>query len=307
MSLQLTRASVITLKTFPYILLRLGVYFLFALGLILYFSLVYALGQMAASLHDNARGIVWLVGLLVSFPITRLVREYILYALKAGHIAVITELAVHGKLPEGKGQIQWGREQVTQAFKEVSVLFVLDRLVVGVIRSIHRMMNVMGSAFSIVPGFKGLVNFANLILNFSLTYVDEAILARHFQMKEVNAWRSAQDGLILYAQNWKEILKSAFILGVAALLSYAVLFVLFLIPLLGLGAFYPHLKFLFVLAAFFFAAATKLALFDPWALTHMIVVYLTVTEGQVPDPSWQGKLHTFSKKFKKIEDKALAV
>lgn len=305
MPLQVGRASWITFKTFPYILLRLLVYVLFALGFIIYFWMVFEMGQMVVKLHEYARVAVWVIALLLSFPITRLVREYVLYVIKAGHVAVITELVTKGKLPEGVGQIQWGKEQVMNTFKEVSVLFVMDRLVLGVIRSINTMMRGIGNFFSMVPGLQGLIRFANLILHFGLTYIDEAIMARNFCMKNENAWESSKQGLILYAQSWKEILQAAILLSFAAILSYGILFVIFLIPLWSLALAYPSFKILLVIAAFLLAGAVKLALFDPWALTNMILVYLTVTEGKTPDPSWESKLESVSSKFKKIQQNAL--
>ena len=96
MALQVGRASWITLKTLPFILLRLFVYFLFALGFVIYFGMVYEIGKAVERLHQNAQVIVWIIAILMSFPITRLLREYVLYILKAGHVAVITELVTKG-------------------------------------------------------------------------------------------------------------------------------------------------------------------------------------------------------------------
>jgi len=304
MPLHVGRSSIITLKTLPYILLRFLIYSLFALGLVVYFWIVYGIGQAALRWHENARVVVWIIAVLLPFPMARLLREYVLYVIKAGHVAVITELATTGHLPEGVGQIAWGREQVFKTFKEVSVLFMVDRLVLGVIRSINGMMQSIGNVFSGVPGIQGLIRFAQIVLQFSLTYVDEAILARNFRMKNETVWESAKSGLVLYAQSWKEIVQAAVFLGFAAIFSYGILLILFLIPLWGLGLSYPTLKLFFILAAFFLAWAAKLALFDPWALTNMILVYLTVTEGKTPDPSWEAKLEGVSSKFKKIQERA---
>jgi hypothetical protein len=49
--------------------------------------------------------VVWIVAFVISFPMVKLFREYFLYILKAGHVAVIAELATKGKLPEGVSQI----------------------------------------------------------------------------------------------------------------------------------------------------------------------------------------------------------
>jgi len=305
MSLPIGKATAITFKTLPYIFLRFFVYFLFGLGILLYGLLVYFVGQAAAHLHQNARVVVWILGFLLSFPITRLLREYVLYIIKAGHVAVIAELATVGHLPEGAGQVDWGRQQVTKTFKEVSVLFVMDRLVVGVIRSINGMMQRVGSLFSGIPGMDSITKFAGLVLRFSLTYVDEAILARNFKMQNESVWESAKKGLVLYAQSWQEILKTALFLGTVAFFAYLFLVILFLVPLWGISTAYPHYQWIFILAAFVFAAVLKLAFFDPWAMTILILTYLEATEGKIADPAWEEKLQGLSSSFKKIRDKAL--
>jgi len=305
MSLPIGKATAITFKTIPYIFLRFFVYFLFGLGILLYGLFIYWIGQAAAHLHENARVVVWVLGFIVSFPITRLLREYVLYVIKAGHVAVITEFATVGHLPEGQSQINWGKDQVTKTFKEVSILFVMDRLVVGVIRSINAMMQRVGSMFSAIPGMETIAKFAGLVLRFSLTYVDEAILARNFKMKNESVWESAKKGLVLYAQSWQEILKTALFLGAVAFFSYVFLVILFLIPLWGISTAYSHYQWVFVLAAFVFAGVLKLAFFDPWAMTILILTYLEATEGKVADPAWEEKLQGLSSSFQKIRDRAL--
>ncbi len=305
MSLPIGKATAITFKTIPYIFLRFFVYFLFGLGILFYGLFVYWIGQAAAHLHENARVIVWILGFILSFPITRLLREYVIYIIKAGHVAVITELATVGRLPEGQSQISWGKDQVTKTFKEVSVLFVMDRLVVGVIRSINAMMQRVGSMFSAIPGMETIAKFAGLVLRFSLTYVDEAILARNFKMKNESVWESAKKGLVLYAQSWQEILKTALFLGAVAFFSYVFLVILFLIPLWGISTAYPHYQWVFILAAFVFAGVLKLAFFDPWAMTILILTYLEATEGKIADPAWEEKLQGLSSSFQKIRDRAL--
>ena len=54
MALQVGRASWITLKTLPFILLRLFVYFLFALGFVIYFGMVYEIGKAVERLDRKS-------------------------------------------------------------------------------------------------------------------------------------------------------------------------------------------------------------------------------------------------------------
>ncbi|MGH7831070.1 MAG: hypothetical protein ACREP8_12940, partial [Candidatus Binatia bacterium] len=287
-----------------FILLRLAAYGLFGLALILYFVVVYFVGQAGAALHEYVRVGIWIVALILPFPLVKLFREYVLYVIKIGHVAVIVRFALHGDLPEGVSQVAWGKEQVMKRFKETSVLFVVDRLVAGVINAINGMMRAMGNMLSGVPGVGGMVRLAQGVLRFSLTYVDEAVLARNFFKEGETVWESAKTGLVLYAQTWREILKTALVLGIAALVGYGVLLVLFLIPALGLGGAYPSIKIPAVIAAFILAAVLKLALLDPWALTNMILLYIHETKDLAPNAEWENKLAKVSAKFRRIQQQA---
>ncbi|MDO8494543.1 MAG: hypothetical protein Q7S68_04325, partial [Deltaproteobacteria bacterium] len=270
MAFYLGEATSIVCKTAPFILLRLLVYLLFASVGLLYFGLLFVLGEGAAKIHEYGRYAVWIIGLLTSYPLIQLAREYILYLVKGGHIAVIVELATHKKLPDGYSQIQWGREQVKSRFKDASILFLVDRLVAGVIRSLNRLMWRLGGLVSAIPGGSGVIKLANIILYFSLTYVDEAILARNFVNKNETVWTSAKAGVVLYAESWREILATAVALGIVSLIAYPLLFALFMIPAMGFVAFSPFLQIPAILFAVFLTMAFKAALLEPWCLTVML-------------------------------------
>jgi len=306
MPLYFGQATSILFRTLPYVFLRMLLYFVFGIVFLIYWVIVFFIGQGLAHIHEIARVIVWIVAFALSFPITKLFREYFLYILKAGHVAVIAELATKGKLPDGVNQIEWGKKQVTERFKETSVVFLVDRLVSGVIRSINGIMGRIGGMFSAIPGMEGLVKFAQIVVRFSLTYVDESILARNFVTTNETVWQSAKSGVVLYAQCWKEILKTAVVLGVVAISSYAILVLILLVPAFAIGKTHPTLEVIGILGAFVFAGVFKLAFFDPWALTSMIITYLKATQGKVPDRGWEEKIEAVSSKFKEIKQKAVA-
>ncbi|MDO8527606.1 MAG: hypothetical protein Q7T03_07965 [Deltaproteobacteria bacterium] len=304
MTLFIGQSTSIVFRTLPYIFLRFLVYSLFALLFLIYAGVVFLLGLFLGRLHPMASGIVWFLGFVLSFPLVRLAKEYLLYLVKAGHVAVIAELATKGSLPPGVSQIQWGRDQVQKRFKEASTLFLVDRLVNGVIHAINRTMGRMGNIMGGVPGMQGLLKLANVILYFSLTYVDESILARNFIKTNEPMWESAKKGIVLYAQSWKEILATAIIVGLIAMVVFPVLFVLLLMPALALGVAYPSLQIPAVIAAFAFAVVLKGAFLDPWTLTNMILTYLKTTEGMTVSPEWESKLESLSSKFKQLKEKA---
>ncbi len=305
MSLYIGETTKIVFKTLPYIFLRFLIFTIFGILFLMYLGLVYFMGQTLSGLHQNAREIVWLVGFIISFPIIHLAREYMLYLVKAGHVAVIAELATKGTLPEGVAQIQWGKSQVEARFKQASILFLMDRMVSGTIRAANRMMWVFGNIFQAIPGTRGLIKVANFILYFSLTYVDESILARNFIKTDETIWQSAKTGLVLYAQCWRQVLTTALVLGFISMLFLPLLILLFLTPALAIGVAWPELKIPAILAAIVFSFIIKAVFLDPWTLTNMILTYLKTTEGVAVNLEWEGKLEGISSKFKKLQAKTV--
>jgi len=76
------------------------------------------------------------IGLGIVALVMYWLREYILYIVKAGHIAVLVELIDNRPLPEGRGQIEHAQRIVRARFAEASVLFAVDQLIKGVLRAI---------------------------------------------------------------------------------------------------------------------------------------------------------------------------
>src|SRR5690606_5937449 len=91
------------------------------------------------------------------------VREYILYVVKAGHIAVMVHLVDGRDVPDGQNQIAYARKIVTQRFAEANILFVVDQLVKGAIRAATRLTGGI-SALLPIPGLEGLVRFINTVI-----------------------------------------------------------------------------------------------------------------------------------------------
>ncbi|HEU4774891.1 MAG TPA: hypothetical protein VFS82_10300 [Lysobacter sp.] len=82
-------------------------------------------------LFSGATGAFW--GGLAGFGLTSAVlywaREYLLYLVKAGHIAVLAHLLDGKQIPGGRGQIDYASRIVKERFAESSVLFGVDQLV----------------------------------------------------------------------------------------------------------------------------------------------------------------------------------
>ena len=132
------------------------------------------------------------------------------------------------------------------------------------------------------------------------------ILAYAIRTNSTNPWQSAQTALVLYAQNYKPMLKNAAWLTV---ITYGLAILVFIVMLVPAGAivaiFQNEWGAAGIVFAIVFAWAVKAALLEPFAICCMMQAYFKVIEGQTPDPEWDAKLTTASRKFKEIKDKAM--
>ena len=89
-----------------------------------------------------------------------------------------------------------------------TALFTLDRLIKGVVGVITGLMQ---GILGIVPisGVDQMMGVVRADLKVSVGLIDEVILAHGIRTKAENPWSSAQDGLVLYAQNAKPLLINA--------------------------------------------------------------------------------------------------
>ena len=233
-----------------------------------------------------------------------LAREYILYIVKAGHIAVLVRLLDGERMPEGRSQVAFAREEVTKRFAQASVLFGVDQLVKGVLRAITGLVRgIMG--ILPIPGARQFVAIVHAFLRIAVGFIDEVILAYAIRTKSDNAWASAQTGLVLYAQNYKPMLKNAAWL---ALIVYGLSFVVFLVMLAPAALAVYLIPGAWsaggIVFALIFAWAVKAALLEPFAIACMMEVYFRTIAGQVPDPAWEAKLDSLSAKFTRLKEKA---
>ncbi len=302
MKLYFKEASGILRKTLPYIVVRLAIYAIIAIASAIYVAFL----AFMAKIFGGAGAVVMLVGLAILFGLLKLLQRYVLYMVKAGHIAVITAIIHHGELPEGQGQLDYGKQAVTALFKELSVLFAVDQLVTGAIKAFNRMV-VRVTDMIPIPGMESLGKVAGMIVNYSVTYVDETVLSFNLAQKEENIWNSAKNGTILYAQNWRPILKNAVGLALVNIVSLIVFIIIMLIPFGALAALTTNssLKALWLFLALAFAYGLKLAFVDPFCLIATILTYNRAIEGQTPNPEWEQKLEQASEKFQELKAKAM--
>ena len=304
------KAVGMVLRTMPFILLRLAVYlgigvaYMFAVGAGAVVG--YGFGHFAGGSEGPEGGAFWggLIGFGLVSAALYLAREYILYLVKAAHIAVLVELYDGHAIPDGQGQLAYGAKVVKTHFAESSVLFGVDQIIKGVLRAFFGTINFL-TAFLPIPALQSLMRLAESIVRMSLTYVDEIILAYLIRTRTANPWETAKDGLILYAQNYKHFLKNAVWLSVFLWLVTAAIFIVLIGPAAALLALVPGHYFAWGFAfAFIFAWGLKAALLEPVAIVCLMQVYFKTIEGQKPDPEWEARLDSVSKRFRELAAKA---
>jgi hypothetical protein len=233
-------------------------------------------------------------------------REYLLCIVKASHIAVLVRLIDDQPIPGGTGQIAYTIQIVKSRFAEASVLFGIDQIIKSILRTFNATVLTI-SSFLPIPGLTNVMELVTAVINFSLTYVDEAILAYIIRTNQENVWTSARDGVILYAQNYRMILKNAVFLTIFAWIFSFVIFLIVIAPVTALVSTMPGLGGLWTLIiAIFTVYALKVALIDPFAMMCIVQVSFKAIEGQTPSPEWVERLNSVAAPFRKLSEKAMA-
>lgn len=301
------KALMLMARTAPYIGLRILVYFGAAVGFVIVTGAGAGIGYGIGSLlHAPAGGAFWggAIGFGLSAGLLYLAREYLLYLVKAGHIAVLVALMDGQALPAGKGQIAYGTAIVRSRFGEVSVLFAVDQLVKGVIRTMTGLLSGIAGMLPL-PGLDALMRVVRAVLRIAVGFVDEVILARAIRTGADNPWAAAEEALVLYGQNHKAMLRNAAWLS---LMVYALSFIIFLLALAPAAALVYWMPGAWsagsVVFALLFAWAFKAALLEPLALAMMMQSFFVVTDGQAPDPQWHARLGEISDRFRQLAERA---
>src|SRR6218665_3960266 len=226
----MARALVMMGATLPFIVFRIVVY----AGITIAFMLATGVGVgvgwgIGAVLRDDGGSMVWggVIGFGLVGGVLYFLREYLLYMVKAGHIAAMVQLLDGEQLPAGQGQIAYATDIVKSRFAETNVLFALDQVIKGVLGAIMGLVQGIAS-FIPIPGLQNVVGLIRAFLRVAVGLVDEVILAYIIRTRSQNPWASAQTALVLYGQNYKVMLKNAAWLTV---FSYGLAIIVFLIAL----------------------------------------------------------------------------
>ena len=227
--------------------------------------------------------------------------RYIGYMLKAGHVAMVTTAVTTGTLPEN--QLEAAKSMVKERFATANVYFVVDRLVSGAVSQLQRGLQKVEDLLGKIPGVSVIVSFAQLFVHIALNYIDECCLGYTFLHREQSAFKSAADGVVIYFQNWKTLLKNA---AVTTLIVMGISLVAWLLPFLifaGLFALlHIHWIFAFILALMV-AVIIKSSFVDSYMMVKMMVSYMQVAPSTEITFDLYDKLCKLSAKFRNLFNK----
>jgi hypothetical protein len=294
------------MQTAPFLMVRFAILFGLTVAAILYWVVFY-FGLMFFSRISSVLSWIWIIGLLVvAGSIWRFVVRYLLYLIKAAHIAVLTELITTGSIANGStGMFEYGKRVVTERFGEVNAMFALDMLIAGIVGAFNRTLNWVASLLPI-PGLDSVMGVVNAVLRASTTYIDETIFSYNLARGDENVFRSSKDGLIYYAQNAKEVLKTGLWVVVLDRVGTVAIWVVMLAPGALVSWMLPGSTggLLMVIAAVLFAGSVRSAFLKPLFLTMVMVKFHALTRNQPINLEWDGRLAGASKKFEQLKEQA---
>ncbi len=287
---------------FVWMKLALGgcaILFSIVLGLIL-------LGISALSQSDAVISFSLMIWIVVSAGAVGVSQYYIGYLLKAGHIAVVTHLVKTGSLPED--QFGYGKQVVKEKFATAAAYFAVDRLVSGAVKQINGTLNIVGNFLEKIPGMDFLVSLTKAFVNIALGNLDECCMAYTFYNADQSSFKSAADGIVIYFQNWKTILKDALKTAVIVVIISGIAWLLLMFGIIGILSVLGVSGILGLLAAIVLTImilmVVKSSVMDSYTMVCMVCSYLQVAPTTEITFDLYDKLCKLSSKFKSLLQKA---
>lgn len=292
-------ASQIYRKTMPFVWAKLMVG-LITVGIsIVLFAVLMGLGWLFNS--DGVTVIMFIIWMSAVGVVRFVLMHYFGYLIKVGHVAVIIQAITTERIPDN--QVEYGKQIVTKRFVTSNIYFAVDKLVSGAVKQIQHVVEKAGNALDFIPGMDAVVGLAKFFIDISLGYIDECCLGYTFYKKEQSTFKSAADGVVIYAQNWKKLLKDA---AKTMVMVVVALIVIVLIAFIALGLLFRLLHwsgFVAFVIACFIAWAIKFSFIDSYILVKMMVSYMEVAPTTQITFDLYGKLSGMSASFKELYHK----
>lgn len=304
----LFRALGLMIRTLPFVLYRIGIFFgiavAVALAIVIGLEVGHVLGDVDEAVASGRLG--GAAGFLVALATLRLLRGTLLFRITAAHIALMIEVFEGRHVPFSRAQVTLAGGIVAERHGRASALLALDRLIRGVMRSSTGLIGDMAPMVPL-PIFDRLTESPRVYRRLGSGLLETVVLAHATRIRSENAWEAAHDGLVLYVQNARAFLNSAAWLNLASWAVAGVVFLLALSPASALAGLGPDASFTGPLLAALLAWAVRASVLQPVAQACLLHVYFRVTEGQEPLPEWRGQLTHVSEKFRSLGEQAIGL
>ncbi|HKM35669.1 MAG TPA: hypothetical protein VJY54_13155 [Lachnospiraceae bacterium] len=293
------KASTIFFKTIKFTWLKLALGLATLLVSVLLFAILTGIAMLFRSEEGLGFGvIIWFILSIAAYYIINL---YFGYLVKAGHVAIIATAVTTNQIPDQ--QFEVAKEIVKKRFATSNAYFVIDRLVTGSVSQLQRGLQKIDNLLGNIPGISFIINIMQLFVSIALNYVDECCLGYTFIKTDINPYKAAADGVVIYFQNWKKLLKSA---ALTSLIVIVATIAAWVIPFFVFGAIFTLLgwsKWIAAILAFMFALAIKSAFIDSYIMISMMVSYMEVAPTTEITFDLYGKLSKLSRKFRDLLNK----
>lgn len=239
---------------------------------------------------------------ITSWGAYKFLMNYCGYMIKAAHVAVISTAVTKGEIPDD--MVNAGKEMVKERFATTNVYFVIDKLVSGAVSQLQRTVGRVGDFFSFIPGMESVTGILQKFIGISLGYIDECCLGYTFINKEQNAFKSACDGVCIYFQNVKTLLKNAAVVTIVVVVASFLAWIVPFAAFGGLFALFHWPKIVAFIFALIAAVVIKKAFVDSYMLVKMMVSYMEVAPTTEISFDLYDKLCKLSSKFKELFNKS---
>lgn len=288
-------------KTMTFVWIRLGINLAISIGVILWTIIWLAI---AVAADNGFMLLLAIIAIIFSVKIVNIIQQYIGYMIKSAQIAVVAEIFQTGSIPDN--MFEFGKDRVKKRFAEANVYILLDKLVSGSVKQINKAVNTtMGWIEKLIPQAGFITNIIQKFTTLTLKYVDECCLCYTFMNDDQSAFKSAADGVVIYFQNWKSLLKSsAKGTGITLVVELAVGIVMYLIAIAVVGIFDASFGWIIALIV---AICIVFSLRDAFLGSYMMIYTMEnfnkeVQTGNISVDLY-GKLCGISKKFKELFEK----
>ncbi|MET0384579.1 MAG: hypothetical protein ABW321_01405 [Polyangiales bacterium] len=305
----------LVMRTLPYALARFGVLLATSVATALWW--IIALGGaswLGASVHGIA-GVLWFVGWVFAFGWAwRSLVRYFLYLLKAGHIVVLTDLITRGVIGDDHGghehMFAYGKRVVGERFGQVNALLGLELMIGATVSAFHRSLHWITSLLP-VPGMRDITGLVNQVVRAATTYIDETMLSYSLARGDEDLFRVTRDGLLYYAQNSREVLKTGLWIVVLDKLTTVVAWLVMFIPAVAIGGLFPaSVRGIAILVtaglSFMFTWALRSAFLEPLCLTMVMIKFHICVHEQPINLEWDERLSSISSQFVALKGKMAA-